>query len=75
LHVKLDRLMKLLAPADKTVKSEVYPVKSGKAGLPKAEFNGVKKEIAAPKKNVEVKKEVKAVKKVVAKKVVAKKKK
>ncbi len=65
LHVKLDRLMKILAPnapAEKTIKPEV------------------KKEIAAPKKVVEVKKEVKAVKKVektkpAAKKVVAKKKK
>lgn len=60
LHVKIDRLMKLLAPnapVEKTVKPEV------------------KKEIAAPKKVVEVKKEVKAVKKVAPKKALGKKKK
>ncbi len=60
LHVKLDRLMKILAPnapVEKTIKPEV------------------KKEIAAPKKVVEVKKEVKAVKKVATKKALGKKKK
>ncbi len=36
---------------EKIVQKPVYPVKSGKAGLPKAEFNGVKKEV--------VKKEIK----------------
>lgn len=80
LHVKIDRLMKLLAPADKTVKSEVYPVKSGKAGLPKAEFNGVKKSAKVKKETKKAKPSTErssstGVKKVAPKKVVAKKKK
>lgn len=60
LNEKLDKLIKLLTPAVpevkviKSTKKEVHPVKSGKAGLPKAEFNGVKK--IAPKKVVTKKK-------------------
>jgi len=62
LNEKLDKLIKLLTPAE----NEVYPVKSGKAGLPKAEFNGEKEVIKSTKKEA---------KKAVAKKAVGKKKK
>jgi len=65
LNEKLDKLIKLLTPAEK----EVYPVKSGKAGLPKAEFNREKK--AKPRTERSSSTGVKAV----AKKAVGKKKK